>query len=430
MLTITKANSFRGEMKIPGDKSISHRSIMLGALADGDTDVTDFLESADCLSTIDCFSRLGVFVERDFSHPGHLIVHGCGMEGLHPSFHTVALYTGNSGTTTRILSGILAPQRFVSLVSGDESVNKRPMNRVITPLRQMGARIESMNDDGCAPLEITGTSLHGISYVSPVASAQVKSAILLAGLYADGTTTVTEPSPSRDHTERMLRAFGADVDVGGNSGSVHHTEHLTPIKIQVPGDISSAAYFIAAAAIVPGSEVLLRHVGINPTRDGILRVAKAMGADVTLLNETDDAEPCADILVRSSCLHGTKIGGDLIPTLIDELPVVAVMAACAEGTTVIKDAAELRVKESDRIRAMTEGLTAMGCDVTGTEDGMIIHGGKALRGAQIHTYADHRIAMSFAVAGLIADGETVLDDESCVRISYPTFFQDLKALEQ
>jgi 3-phosphoshikimate 1-carboxyvinyltransferase len=228
----------------------------------------------------------------------------------------------------------------------------------------------------------------------------------------------------------MLRAFGADVDVGGNSVSVHRTEHLTPIKIQVPGDISSAAYFIAAAAIVPGSEVLLRHVGINPTRDGILRVAKAMGADVTLLNETDDAEPCADILVRSSCLHGTKIGGDLIPTLIDELPVVAVMAACAEGTTVIKDAAELRVKESDRIRAMTEGLTAMGCDVTGTEDGMIIHGGKALRGAQIHTYADHRIAMSFAVAGLIADGETVLDDESCVRISYPTFFQDLKALEQ
>lgn len=430
MLTITKANSFRGEMKIPGDKSISHRSIMLGALADGDTDVTDFLESADCLSTIDCFSRLGVFVERDFSRPGHLIVHGCGMEGLHPSFHTVALYTGNSGTTTRILSGILAPQRFVSLVSGDESVNKRPMNRVITPLRQMGARIESMNDDGCAPLEITGTSLHGISYVSPVASAQVKSAILLAGLYADGTTTVTEPSPSRDHTERMLRAFGADVDVGGNSVSVHRTEHLTPIKIQVPGDISSAAYFIAAAAIVPGSEVLLRHVGINPTRDGILRVAKAMGADVTLLNETDDAEPCADILVRSSCLHGTEIGGDLIPTLIDELPVVAVMAACAEGTTVIKDAAELRVKESDRIRAMTEGLTAMGCDVTGTEDGMIIHGGKALRGAQIHTYADHRIAMSFAVAGLIADGETVLDDESCVRISYPTFFQDLKALEQ
>ena len=208
MLTITKANSFRGEMKIPGDKSISHRSIMLGALADGDTDVTDFLESADCLSTIDCFSRLGVFVERDFSHPGHLIVHGCGMEGLHPSFHTVALYTGNSGTTTRILSGILAPQRFVSLVSGDESVNKRPMNRVITPLRQMGARIESMNDDGCAPLEITGTSLHGISYVSPVASAQVKSAILLAGLYADGTTTVTEPSPSRDHTERRMWMSG------------------------------------------------------------------------------------------------------------------------------------------------------------------------------------------------------------------------------
>lgn len=430
MRSITKANALRGEMKVPGDKSISHRAIMIGALADGDTDVTDFLESADCLSTIDCFSRLGIFIERDFSQPGHLVVHGCGMEGLHPSFHTVALYTGNSGTTTRILSGILAPQRFVSLVSGDESVNKRPMNRVIAPLRQMGAKIESMNDDGCAPLEITGTSLHGISYASPVASAQVKSAILLAGLYADGATAVTEPSRSRDHTERMLRAFGVDVSANGNCVTVHRTERLNPISIQVPGDISSAAYFIAAAAIVPGSELLLRHVGINPTRDGILRVAEAMGADITLLNQTDDAEPCADLLIRSSSLHGTQIGGDLIPTLIDELPVVAVMAACAEGTTVIRDAAELRVKESDRILAMTEGLAAMGCEITGTGDGMIIHGGKALHGARIHTYQDHRIAMSFAVAGLAADGETVLDDESCVRISYPSFFQDLKALEQ
>ncbi len=430
MRSITKANALRGEMKVPGDKSISHRAIMIGALADGDTDVTDFLESADCLSTIDCFSRLGIFIERDFSQPGHLVVHGCGMEGLHPSFHTVALYTGNSGTTTRILSGILAPQRFVSLVSGDESVNKRPMNRVIAPLRQMGAKIESMNDDGCAPLEITGTSLHGISYASPVASAQVKSAILLAGLYADGATAVTEPSRSRDHTERMLRAFGVDVSANGNCVTVHRTERLNPISIQVPGDISSAAYFIAAAAIVPGSELLLRHVGINPTRDGILRVAEAMGADITLLNQTDDAEPCADLLIRSSSLHGTQIGGDLIPTLIDELPVVAVMAACAEGTTVIRDAAELRVKESDRILAMTEGLAAMGCEITGTGDGMIIQGGKALHGARIHTYQDHRIAMSFAVAGLAADGETVLDDESCVRISYPSFFQDLKALEQ
>lgn len=430
MLTIKKAAPLRGEAAIPGDKSISHRSIMLGALADGDTHVTNFLESADCLSTIDCFTRLGIFVERDFTHPGHVIVHGMGMQGLHPSFHTVVLYTGNSGTTTRIMTGILAPQRFVSLVSGDNSVNARPMKRVITPLAQMGAKIVSMNDDGCAPLQITGTPLHGITYDSPVASAQVKSAILLAGLYAEGPTTVNEPTKSRDHTERMLRAFGASVETKGNSVTVTPTDRLTPIDIEVPGDISSAAYFLAGACIVPGSEVLLRHVGINPTRDGILRVAKAMGADIELVNETKDAEPCADLLVKSSALHGTTIGGDLIPTLIDELPVIAVMAACAEGTTVITDAAELRVKESDRIRAVAEGLSAMGADITPIVDGFVIHGGKPLHGAKIHTYDDHRIAMSFAVAGLAAEGETILDDESCVRISYPSFFQDLAALER
>ena len=430
MLTIKKAAPLRGEAAIPGDKSISHRSIMLGALADGDTHVTNFLESADCLSTIDCFTRLGIFVERDFTHPGHVIVHGMGMQGLHPSFHTVVLYTGNSGTTTRIMTGILAPQRFVSLVSGDNSVNARPMKRVITPLAQMGAKIVSMNDDGCAPLQITGTPLHGITYDSPVASAQVKSAILLAGLYAEGPTTVNEPTKSRDHTERMLRAFGASVETKGNSVTVTPTDRLTPIDIEVPGDISSAAYFLAGACIVPGSEVLLKHVGINPTRDGILRVAKAMGADIELVNETKDAEPCADLLVKSSALHGTTIGGDLIPTLIDELPVIAVMAACAEGTTVITDAAELRVKESDRIRAVAEGLSAMGADITPTADGFVIHGGKPLHGAKIHTYDDHRIAMSFAVAGLAAEGETILDDESCVWISYPSFFQDLAALER
>lgn len=430
MLTIKKAAPLRGEAAIPGDKSISHRSIMLGALADGDTHVTNFLESADCLSTIDCFTRLGIFVERDFTHPGHVIVHGMGMQGLHPSFHTVVLYTGNSGTTTRIMTGILAPQRFVSLVSGDNSVNARPMKRVITPLAQMGAKIVSMNDDGCAPLQITGTPLHGITYDSPVASAQVKSAILLAGLYAEGPTTVNEPTKSRDHTERMLRAFGASVETKGNSVTVTPTDRLTPIDIEVPGDISSAAYFLAGACIVPGSEVLLKHVGINPTRDGILRVAKAMGADIELVNETKDAEPCADLLVKSSALHGTTIGGDLIPTLIDELPVIAVMAACAEGTTVITDAAELRVKESDRIRAVAEGLSAMGADITPTADGFVIHGGKPLHGAKIHTYDDHRIAMSSAVAGLAAEGETILDDESCVRISYPSFFRDLAALER
>ncbi len=440
-MVLTPAVSLKGEIDIPGDKSISHRAIMFGSLAKGDTVVTHFLESADCLATMDCFARLGIYIERDFSCPGRLVVHGTGLHGLYPSHSPIALYSQNSGTTTRIMSGILAPQHFTSYISGDDSVNRRPMKRVMEPLQEMGADIVSMNDDGCAPLRITGKPLHGITCRTRVASAQVKSAILCAGLYAEGETTVIEPSVSRDHTERMLAAFGhAPVIADRTEDGMHVTGHqvlVTPAKelvspgqITVPGDISSAAYFIAAACLVPHAEILIRNVGINETRDGILRAARAMGADITVMNLRRDAEPAADLLVRSSSLHGTVIEGDLIPTLIDELPVIAVMAAAAEGTTVIRDAAELKVKESDRIAAMTEGLASMGCRITPTDDGMIIEGGAPLHGAAIRTFKDHRIAMSFAVAALIAEGNTTLDDAGCVDISYPSFFRDLSQLRQ
>lgn len=440
-ITLSSAASLKGELTIPGDKSISHRAIMFSSLAKGDTQITHFLESADCLATMDCFSRLGIYIERDFSEHGKLIVHGTGLRGLYPSHSPIALYSQNSGTTTRIMSGILAPQHFTSYITGDESVNRRPMKRVMEPLQQMGADIVSMNDDNCAPLKITGKPLHGITWKTSVASAQVKSAILCAGLYAEGNTTVLEPAISRDHTEKMLAAFGhapAVTDLTDDSGKfAGHSVSVTPAKelwspeqITVPGDISSAAYFIAAACLVPNSEVLIRNVGINETRDGILRVARAMGADITVLNENRAAEPSADLLVRTSSLHGTIVEGDMIPTLIDEIPIIAVMAAAADGTTIIRDAAELKVKESDRIAAMTEGLQAMGCRITPTGDGMIIEGGAPLHGAAIRTFKDHRIAMSFAIAALIAEGETVLDDAGCVDISYPTFFENLNQLRQ
>ena len=440
-LTLHPAQALRGSIDIPGDKSISHRAVMFGSIAKGDTKVTHFLESADCLATMDCFERLGVRIDRNPALPGELIVHGTSLHGLRPVSSPVALYSANSGTTTRILSGILAPQAFTSILSGDSSVNRRPMNRVIEPLSQMGADIVSVNDNGCAPLRITGTGLHGTAYRTKVASAQVKSAILCAGLYADGETTVIEPAVSRDHTERMLAGFGCapvirDLTDENGAAAGHSVtvsparEFLSPGEIVVPGDISSAAYFIAASCITPGSEILIRNVGMNETRAGILRAAEAMGADIEVENRVNAAEPYADLVVRSASLHGTVIEGALIPTLIDELPVIAVMAAAAKGTTVIRDAAELRVKESNRIDTVTEGLRAMGASVTPTEDGMIIEGGSPLHGAWIHTCKDHRVAMSFAVASLIAEGETVLDDSACVNISYPTFFEDLESLRR
>lgn len=423
-MIIQKHGPLRGKLAVPGDKSISHRSVMFGALSDGITEAENFLTGADCLSTISCFRQMGISVEQNGTS---VVVHGKGLHGLtQPSG---IIDAGNSGTTVRLLSGILAGQPFDSVITGDASIQKRPMKRVMTPLSQMGASISSVHENGCAPLHIKGSSLHGIHYLSPVASAQVKSCVLLAGLYATTPTSVTEPAISRNHSELMLRYFGADIRCEGTTSAILPDPKLTGQKINVPGDISSAAYFIAAALLVPGSEVLLKNVGINPTRDGMLRVVRAMGGDITLVNEnTAGAEPCADLLIRSSSLHATTVEGDLIPTLIDELPVIAVLAAFAEGTTVIKDAAELKVKESDRIAVMAENLRRMGADVEPADDGMIIHGGKPLHGATIDPHLDHRIAMSFAVAALVADGETEIQDADCVKISYPGFYADLEGL--
>ena len=419
----------KGTVSVPGDKSISHRGIMFGSIADGTTEIHNFLPGADCLATIRCFRALGIEIEQEGST---VTVHGKGLHGLSAPSHI--LDVGNSGTTTRLLSGILAGQPFESKLSGDESLNSRPMKRIIGPLTQMGADISSILHNGCAPLYIAPSQLHGIHYDSPVASAQVKSCILLAGLYADGETSVTEPGLSRNHTELMLKEFGADIrsvhdlDCSRTTAIIQPGRELHGQKLTVPGDISSAAYFIAAGLIVPDSEIRITNVGINPTRAGILKVCEDMGARIELSNErTEGGEKIADITVRTSRLHGTVIEGDIIPALIDEIPVIAVMAAVAEGTTVIRDAAELKVKETDRIETVTDNLKAMGCDVTPTEDGMIINGGK-LKGASIHTLLDHRIAMAFSIAALAAEGRTRILDSKCVDVSYPAFYDTFEEL--
>lgn len=424
-MKFSKCSALRGEITIPGDKSVSHRSVMFGSIAKGTTEIHHFLQGADCLSTISCFRSMGVEIENNGST---VLLHGNGLHGLKKPHST--LDCGNSGTTTRLISGILAAQDFNVTLTGDASIQKRPMKRIIDPLAQMGARICSVHENGCAPLEITGSPLHGIHYQSPVASAQVKSAILLAGLYADGDTRVTEPYLSRNHTELMLSRFGADVRTEGTTAIIRPAAELYGQQIMIPGDISSAAFFIAAGLLIPGSEILIQGVGINPTRDGILHVCRDMGANITLLNPRSDGEPTADILVRSSALHGTTISGPIIPTLIDELPMIAAMACFAEGDTIIRDAAELKVKESNRIEVMVRNLSAMGADVEETEDGMIIHGGKPLHGAVIDSKLDHRIAMTFAVTACLADGETEILGAECVNISYPEFYTDLERLKQ
>ena len=429
-MELSSITGLRGEVNIPGDKSISHRCVMFGSIAKGITEVQNFLQGADCKATIDCFRRLGIEIENNSSS---VIVHGKGLHGL--SAPSDILDVGNSGTTTRLISGILAGQPFDSKLSGDTSLNSRPMRRIMEPLTQMGANISSILRNDCAPLYITPGQLHGIHYNSPVASAQVKSCVLLAGLYADGETSVTEPSLSRNHTELMLKEFGADLHSAHDLNStkatatIHPCEELYGQKITVPGDISSAAYFIAAGLLVPDSEILIKNTGINPTRAGILKVCEDMGGDITLLNQrVEGGEPIADILVRTSQLHGVTIEGDIIPTLIDEIPVIAVMAAMAEGTTFIRDAAELKVKETDRIETVTDNLKAMGCDVLPTDDGMIIKGGKPLHGATIHTLLDHRIAMAFSIAALVAEGNTKILDSHCVDVSYPTFYDTFEGL--
>ncbi|MBQ9322496.1 MAG: 3-phosphoshikimate 1-carboxyvinyltransferase [Eubacterium sp.] len=415
----------KGQLQVPGDKSISHRSVMIGSLANGTTRAGGFLAGADCLSTISCFRKMGIDITLD--GPA-VTIHGKGLHGLQAPRDT--LDCGNSGTTMRLLSGILAGQKFPARLTGDASLQTRPMRRVIDPLTSMGADIRSKSGSGCAPLLTAPADLHGIRYDSPVASAQVKSCILLAGLYADSETSVSEPAVSRNHTELMLQGFGAHLSASGTTVTVQPEPDLKAIDILIPGDISSAAYFIAAGLIVPDAEILLTNVGINPTRDGMLEVIRMMGGTIQTENrQVSGGETSADLFIRHQSLHGCTIAGGLIPRLIDELPVIAVLAAYADGTTIIRDAQELKVKESNRIDLVVNMLRAMGADIEATEDGMIIRGGKPLHGAVIKTNMDHRMAMSAAVASLAADGETEIRDAECVSISYPHFYEDLKKLQ-
>lgn len=426
-----KRPSLKGNITVPGDKSISHRAVMFGALAEGTTEISNFLQGADCLSTIRCFRQLGIEIDNNRSFDT-VIIQGKGLHGL--SKPNDILDVGNSGTTMRLISGILSGQKFSVTLTGDESVQKRPMGRIITPLTLMGADIKSRDGNNCAPILINKTigqrnKLKGIGYTSPVASAQIKSCILLAGLYADSETSVTEPYLSRNHTELMLSDFGATIHFRNNTATILPNPRLEGRQITVPGDISSAAYFIAAGLLVPNSHIVIKKVGINPTRDGIIRVCKQMGANISLKNIINNGgEPVADIVVRHSELTGIEISGDLIPTLIDEIPIIAILACFAKGQTVIKDAAELKVKESNRIDVMVDNLKKMGADIIATEDGMIINGGKPLHGATIESRYDHRIAMSFAIASLMAEGETNIMNAECVNISYPGFYSDLEKL--
>ena len=419
-MVIQKIKKAVGQIKVPGDKSISHRAVMLGSLANGVTEISGFLKGADCLSTIDCFRKMGIDIDINGEN---VTVHGNGLRGLKKPDEM--LYTGNSGTTTRLLCGILAGQNFDTSITGDVSIQKRPMGRVVKPLSMMGAKIEN---EYC-PLYITGTKLHGIDYKMPVASAQVKTAIILAGLYADGETVIHEIEKSRDHTELMLSAMGADLTVDNLDITVKPTNDLTAVNVDVPSDISSAAFFLVLGAIMPNSQITVTNVGINPTRTGIIDVLKDMGADITLENvHTSAGETVADITVRSSSLKGTTVGGDIIPRLIDELPIIAVAAVFADGQTVIKDAQELKVKETNRIRAVVDEFNKCGIDITETDDGMIINGGKSIHGADFKTYGDHRMAMSLTVLAQLADGESTLDDSDCACVSYPTFFDDFYKL--
>ena len=421
-MEIKKAASLNGSITVPGDKSISHRAVMLGALAEGTTHIKGFLPGADCISTINCFRSMGIEIQSN----GDIIeVHGKGLYGLKQP--EKMLYTGNSGTTTRLLCGILSGQSFDSSVTGDASICRRPMKRVTEPLSEMGAKI----DGEYCPLFIKGSKLHGMEYNMKVASAQVKTAIILAALYADGETIIHETEKSRDHTERMLSAMGADISVNGTTIRVAPAKKLYAQDICVPGDISSAAFFMTAAAIMPDSCVRIKNVGINPTRTGIIDVFKSMGANISIENvRTESGEETADIVVSSSSLKGTVIEGKLIPRLIDELPIIAVAAVFAEGTTVIKDAEELKVKESNRISAIVGELSKCGADITETADGMIIKGGKPIFGADFVTRGDHRMAMSLAVLAQLADGKSTIDDADCISVSYPNFLDDFYGLGQ
>lgn len=422
-----KGNSgpLTGEITPPGDKSVSHRSLIIGSLASGTTRVSGFLNCEDTVSTANAMRKLGAGIEIKGSD---VRIDGKGLSGL--SEPDDVIDAGNSGTTTRLLSGLLSAQGFFTAVTGDRYLRARPMRRVVDPLRLMGARITGREDGNKLPLAIDGGSLNGISYRLPVASAQVKSALLLAGMYADGETEVIEPEPTRDHTERMLRHFGVDVEKKGNSIRITRQKEFTSRDISVPADISSAAFFIVGALITPGSELLIRNVGINPLRTGVIDVLRQMGGNIEITNEREvSGEPVGDILVKAGDLHGTVIEGDIIPKAIDELPVIAAAACFADGETIIRDAKELRVKETDRIKAMTAELLKLGARVTEFEDGMSITGGAALKGAVCSSRGDHRIAMAVAIAAIRAGGETEIEGAECVSVSYPGFFDVLRGLE-
>jgi 3-phosphoshikimate 1-carboxyvinyltransferase len=423
MLTLNKSGKISGICQVPGDKSISHRAVMLAGISQGATRIRGFLNGDDCLSTLRCFQQMGVAVEMKQEE---MIVTGRGLAGLREPDDV--LDAGNSGTTMRLMSGILSGQSFMSVVSGDASLRSRPMERIALPLRLMGASIDGRDGGKRAPLVIRGGGLKSIEYTMPVASAQVKSAVLLAGLYASGTTTVIEPRASRDHTERMLAAFGAQISIDGLTKKIVTTE-LKGTEIEVPGDISSAAFLMVAAACLPESHLTLKSVGLNPTRAGIITVLQNMGADIEIVNlRTNGGEPIGDLIIRGSALHGTEIGEDLIPSLIDEIPVLAVAAACASGETRITGAQELRVKETDRISAMAEELGNIGVTVDTLPDGMVIQGPQKIRGGMTHSHGDHRIAMAMAIAGLMSESPLSVQNESCIAVSFPGFEKTLREL--
>ncbi|WP_051271168.1 3-phosphoshikimate 1-carboxyvinyltransferase [Shimazuella kribbensis] len=424
-LISNRIEPFRKTITVPGDKSISHRAIMFGSLAKGITMIEGFLPGADCLSTIACFKKLGIQVEQ--TSPTSVRVKGESIKGLKAP--NTVLDVGNSGTTIRLMMGILAGTSFTSTLEGDASIGKRPMDRVVNPLRLMGAKISGREDGKFTPLTIEGSSLKGITYESPVSSAQVKSAILLAGLSAEGKTTVLEPALSRDHTERMLGAFGVDVERLTNGASISGGQHLTATRITVPGDISSAAFFLAASLMVPGSILSIENVGLNPTRTGIIDVFKAMGAEIKVTNLRESSgEPIGTITITCNELKGVEIGGDLIPRLIDEIPIIAVVATQAKGKTIIRDAAELKVKETNRITTTANELRKLGAQVVETEDGLIIDGPTPLRGGVCDSHGDHRIGMAMAIAGLATDEPVTINNAEAIQVSFPGFYDLLKQL--
>ncbi len=422
MIQSSKKTSLNGIITIPGDKSISHRSIMFGAMAKGKTTVDGFLLGDDCLSTISCFQKLGVKIDVNGNQ---VSIESGGINNWNEPQDI--LNTGNSGTTTRLLLGILAASPIYAVMLGDDSIAKRPMKRVIDPLRQMGAQILGRSGGQHTPLAVQGTTLKGITYQMPVASAQVKSAILLAGLNSEGTTTVSELEPTRDHTERMMRQFGVRVESIDGEIHLRGGQQLVSTHIDVPGDISSAAFFLVAGVITDNSDIMLKNVGLNPTRTGIIDVLSQMGANLKVEKSiTNGEEPFGNIRIKSSELKGIEIGGELIPRLIDELPIIALLATQAFGTTVIRDAAELKVKETDRINAVVNELKKLGADIEATDDGMIINGPVQLNGGTVTSYGDHRIGMMGAIASLIASETVEIDDPSCISVSYPNFFEHLK----